>query len=64
LLGRIELDQYLLQRRRINGDELRDLIEIQRQKGVKLSELLVKHGYLTSSDLTRLTSEQKRFALK
>lgn len=64
LLGRIELDQYLLQRRRINGDELRDLIEIQRQKGVKLADLLVKHGYLTSSDLTRLTGEQKRFALK
>ena len=64
LLGRIELDQYLLQRRRINGDELRDLIEIQRHKGVKLADLLVKHGYLTSSDLARLTSEQKRFALQ
>jgi hypothetical protein len=64
LLGRIELDQYLLQRRRINGDELRDLIEIQRQKGVKLADLLVRSGYLTQSDLERLTAEQKRFALK
>ncbi len=64
LLARIELDQYLLQRRRINGDELRDLIEIQRQTGVKLIDLLVRNGYLTASDLTRLTAEQKRFALK
>jgi hypothetical protein len=63
LLGRIEIDQYLLQRRRINGDELRDLIEIQRQSGGKLADLLVKHGYLTAGDLTRLVSEQKRFAL-
>jgi hypothetical protein len=64
LLGRMELDQYLLQRRRINGDELRDLIEIERQKGVKLSDLLVRHGYLTAGDLERLLNEQKRFALK
>jgi len=64
LLGRMELDQYLLQRRRINGDELRDLIEIERQKGLKLSDLLVRHGYLTAGDLERLLNEQKRFALK
>ena len=64
LLGRMELDQYLLQRRRINGDELRDLIEIERQKGIKLADLLVRHGYLTTGDLERLLSEQKRFALK
>jgi hypothetical protein len=64
LLGRIELDQYLLQRRRINGDELRDLMEIQRQKGSKLADLLVRSGYLTVGDFARLTSEQKRFALK
>jgi hypothetical protein len=64
LLGRMELDQYLLQRRRINGDELRDLIEIERQKGIKLADLLVRHGYITTGDLERLLSEQKRFALK
>jgi len=64
LLGRMALDQYLLQRRRINGDELRDLIELEREKGIKLSDLLVRHGYLTPGDLERLLTEQKRFALK
>jgi hypothetical protein len=63
LLGRMELDQYLLQRRRINGDELRDLIEVEKQKGIKLTELLLRHGHLTLGDLERLTIEQKRFAL-
>ncbi len=63
LLGRMELDQYLLQRRRINGDELRDLIEIEKQKGIKLTELLLRHGHVTVGDLERLTIEQKRFAL-
>lgn len=63
LLGRMELDQYLLQRRRINGDELRDLIEIEKQKGIKLTELLLSHGHITIGDLERLTIEQKRFAL-
>jgi hypothetical protein len=64
MLGRITLDQYLLQRRRINGDELRDLIEIEREKGIRLPDLLVRHGYLTRDDLERLLKEQKRFALK
>jgi hypothetical protein len=64
LLSRMALDQYLLQRRRINGDELRDLIELEREKGIKLSDLLVRHGYLTPGDLERLLTEQKRFALK
>lgn len=64
LLGRMEIDQYLLQRRRINGDELRDLLEIEKTEGVKLTDLLVRGGYLTAGDLERLISEQKRFALK
>jgi hypothetical protein len=64
LLNRMALDQYLLQRRRINGDELRDLIELEREKGINLSYSLVRHGYLTPGDLERLLTEQKRFALK
>jgi hypothetical protein len=62
LLGRVELEQYLLQRRRINGDELRDVIELARQKSVKLVELLVKMGFMTESDWDRLTREKERFA--
>jgi hypothetical protein len=64
LLGRMEIDQYLLQRRRITGDELRDLIRVAREEGVKLTQLLVKSGYLTEADLETLGREQKRFAFK
>lgn len=62
LLGRIELEQYLLQRRRISGDELRDLQTFARQKGIKLSELLVKMGFMTQSDWDRLQKEKELFA--
>jgi len=64
LLGRMEIDQYLLQRRRLNGDQLRDLIELSRKEGVKLPQMLVRSGYLTSGDLATLEREQLRFALK
>jgi len=62
LLGRVELEQYLLQRRRLNGDELRDVIEMAKQKGIKLVELLVKMGFMTDSDWDRLNQEKERFA--
>lgn len=62
LLGRVELEQYLLQRRRITGDELRDVIDLARQKGIKLVELLVKMGFMTESDWFRLNQEKERFA--
>jgi hypothetical protein len=62
LLGRVELEQYLLQRRRLNGDELRDVIEMAREKGIKLVELLVKMGFMTDSDWDRLNREKERFA--
>jgi hypothetical protein len=62
LLGRVELEQYLLQRRRLNGDELRDVIEMAKQKGMKLVELLVKMGFMTDSDWYRLNQEKERFA--
>ena len=62
LLGRVELEQYLLQRRRITGDELRDVVEVARQKGIKLTDLLVKLGFMTASDWERLCQEKERFA--
>lgn len=61
LLGRVEIEQYLLQRRRMTGDELRDLVDLARQKGVKLVELLVKIGFMTQSDWERLSAEKDRF---
>lgn len=61
LLGRVEIEQYLLQRRRMTGDELRDLVDLARQKGVKLVELLVKIGFMTQSDWERLSTEKDRF---
>jgi hypothetical protein len=64
LLGRIELDQYLLQRRRITGDELRDLMRIARDEGIKLTQLLVTSGFLTQSDVEILRREQRRFAFR
>ncbi len=62
LLGRVELEQYLLQRRRITGDELRDVADVARQKGIKLTDLLVKLGFMTASDWERLCQEKERFA--
>lgn len=62
LLGRLELEQYLLQRRRLTGDELRDVIDLAKQRGVKLTELLVKVGFMTETDWDRLVQEKERFA--
>jgi hypothetical protein len=64
LLGRVELDQYLLQRRRITGDELRELTGMARKQGEKLSELFLRNGYVTPEDLDTLNREQRRFAFK
>lgn len=64
LLGRMEIDQYLLQRRRISGDQLHDLINIANSEGIKLTQLLVKGGFLTEGDIETLSREQRRFAFK
>lgn len=64
LLGRMEIDQYLLQRRRITGDQLRDLVALARNEGIKLTHALVRSGYLTQDDLDNLEREQIRFAFK
>lgn len=64
LLGRVELDQYLLQRRRITGDELRELTGLAKKQGKNLSDLFLQNGYVTEEDIDTLTREQKRFAFK
>ncbi len=64
LLGRVELEQYLLQRRRITGDELQALVRMSTSEGRALPDLLVAHGFLTEGDLERWTSEKSRFAAR
>ncbi|GEM_PF-3059335 len=63
LLGRMELDQYLLQRRRVTGEELRDLCEAARNEGLKLVEVLVEKGFLSQEDLDTVSREQRRFSV-
>jgi hypothetical protein len=62
LLKRMEIDQYLVQRRRITGDALRQVVDRARQEGRHLADLLITSGYLTKSDVERLEREQKRFS--
>lgn len=64
LLGRVELEQYLLQRRRITGDELQVLVRMSTSEGRALPDLLVAHGFLTEGDLDRWTAEKSRFAAR
>lgn len=64
LLRRTELDQYLLQRRRVTSEVVRDLTEEARVEGTPLSDMLVKTGYLSQEDLDTVTREQLRFALR
>lgn len=62
LLGRLELVQYLLQRRRITGDQLRDLSAISTKQGINIEKLLVAAGYVLPNDMERLMAEKKRFS--
>ncbi len=64
LLGRVELEQYLLQRRRITGDELQTLVRMSTSEGRALPDLLVANGFLTEGDLERWTAEKGRFAAR
>ncbi len=54
----------LLQRRRITGDELRELTGLAKKQGEKLTELFLQNGYVTEEDIDTLRREQKRFAFK
>ncbi len=61
LLGRLELEQYLLQRRRITGDQLRDMLAISHRQGIGLDKLLVAAGYMLPVDMERVRKEKERF---
>lgn len=61
LLGRLELEQYLLQRRRITGDQLRDIMAIAHRQGIVLDKLLVAAGYMLPVDMERVRKEKERF---
>ncbi len=62
LLGRTEIDQYLVQRRRVTGEQLRELVVQARGAGVKLPEMLVKSGFLAQEDLKAVVAQHKRFS--
>jgi hypothetical protein len=62
LLGRLELEQYLLQRRRITGDQLRDMVAISNRQGISLDKLLVAAGYMLPIDMERVKKEKERFS--
>jgi hypothetical protein len=62
LLGRTEIDQYLLQRRRVTGEQLRDLVVQARTQGIKLPEMLVKSGFLSPEDLEAVEAQRRRFS--
>ncbi|QQR58810.1 MAG: DUF4388 domain-containing protein [Candidatus Melainabacteria bacterium] len=64
VMAKMELEQYLLQRRRITGDQLQDLITIAGRQGIGLDKLLVGAGYLLPVDMDRLKQEQDRFSSK
>lgn len=64
VMAKMELEQYLLQRRRITGDQLQDLITIAGRQGIGLDKLLVGAGYLLPADMDRLKQEQDRFSSK
>ncbi|MBX9668035.1 MAG: DUF4388 domain-containing protein [Candidatus Obscuribacterales bacterium] len=61
LIGRLELEQYLLQRRRITGDQLRDMTAIADRQGISLDKLLVAAGYMLPIDMERVKTERERF---
>lgn len=61
LLGRLELEQYLLQRRRLTGDQLRDMVAISNRQGISLDKLLVAAGYMLPIDMERVNKERERF---
>ncbi len=61
LIGRLELEQYLLQRRRISGDQLRDMMAIAHRQGISLDKLLVAAGYMLPVDMERVKTERARF---
>ena len=64
LLGRLELEQYLLQRRRITGDQLRDMVAISNRQGISLDKLLVAAGYMLPIDMERVNKERERFRVR
>lgn len=64
VMDEINLVDYLLQRRRITGDQLREFTTISKRQGIEIIKLLVAAGAVLTADLDRLKDEQKRFAPK
>lgn len=64
VLDRLDLIQYLLQRRRITGDQLKELNTISERQGISIIKLLTGAGAVLPADLERLKQEKERFSPK
>ncbi|MBZ0185452.1 MAG: hypothetical protein K8F91_04295 [Candidatus Obscuribacterales bacterium] len=61
LLDRLDIEEYLLQRRRISSEQLNELRLISERQGIDLQKLLIGAGCLLPADLDRLKLERDRF---
>ncbi len=64
LLDKLDLIQYLLQRRRVTGEQLKELSTISERQGIEIIKLLIGSGAVLPADLDRLKQEKERFAPK
>lgn len=64
LLDKLDLIKYLLQRRRVTGEQLKELSVIAERQGIEIIKLLIGSGAVLPADLDRLKQEQERFAPK
>ena len=62
VMGKLDLIQYLLQRKRISGDQLKEFGTIAERQGIEIIKLLVGAGALLNQDIERLQKEKDRFA--
>lgn len=62
VMGKMDLIQYLLQRKRISGDQLKEFGSIAERQGIEIIKLLVGAGALLNQDIERLQKEKDRFA--
>lgn len=64
LLDKLDLIKYLMQRRRVTGEQLKELSVIAERQGIEIIKLLIGSGAVLPADLDRLKQEQERFAPK
>jgi type IV pilus assembly protein PilB len=53
------IGELLVQKGVVIGEQVEEALEIQKEKKMRLGEILVELGYINSRDLTRMLCEQK-----